>query len=172
VFFIFKKVTKSGSHRKQENKTNTTPAKKILKYILFFIAVNFIFLQKYKYLKQLQKSLREKKIKLRKKIKKLREKKIKLREILKTEEDLIITNFLIKHKNYFVNPNANFTISLLTSVLGIDRFVIGQTDIGLVKLLTAGGLGVWAIIDWFQIKRLTQEYNYKKAEQILDIIKG
>ena len=119
---------------------------------------------------------------------------------IKTEEDLIITNFLIKHKNYFeefelymlkddlealskeelklfmetnfVNPNANFTISLLTSVLGIDRFVIGQTDIGLVKLLTAGGLGVWAIIDWFQIKRLTQEYNYKKAEQILDIIKG
>ena len=119
---------------------------------------------------------------------------------IKTEEDLIITNFLIKHKNYFeefeldmlkddlkklspvelklfmnanfVNPNANFTISLLTSVLGIDRFVIGQTDIGLVKLLTAGGLGVWAIIDWFQIKRLTQEYNFNKAEQILDIIKG
>ena len=119
---------------------------------------------------------------------------------IKTEEDLIITNFLIKHKNYFeefdldvlkadleslsmeelklfmktdfVNPNVNFAVSLLTSVLGIDRFVIGQTDIGLVKLLTAGGLGVWAIIDWFQIKELTQEYNFNKAEQILYIIKG
>ena len=71
----------------------------------------------------------------------------------------------------FVNPNANFAVSLLTSVLGVDRFVIGQTNIGLLKLLTAGGLGVWAIIDWFQIKELTQEYNFKKAEEIIEIIK-
>ena len=119
---------------------------------------------------------------------------------IKTEQDIIITNFLIKHKNYFhefdldllksdlkklspeelklfmetnfVNPNANFAISLLTNVLGVDRFVIGQTDIGLLKLLTAGGLGVWAIIDWFQIKELTQEYNFNKAEEIIEIIKG
>ncbi|MBQ2303532.1 MAG: TM2 domain-containing protein [Bacteroidales bacterium] len=71
----------------------------------------------------------------------------------------------------FVNPNANFAVSLLTSVLGVDRFVIGQTNIGLLKLLTAGGLGVWAIIDWFQIKELTQEYNFNKAEEIIYIIK-
>jgi hypothetical protein len=77
VFFIFKKVTKSGSHRKQENKTNTTPAKKILKYILFFIAVNFIFLQKYKYLKQLQKKSKRKKNKAKKKNKKAKRKKNK-----------------------------------------------------------------------------------------------
>ena len=72
----------------------------------------------------------------------------------------------------FVNPNANFAVSLLTSVLGVDRFVIGQTDIGLLKLLTAGGIGIWAIIDWFQIKTLTKEYNFNKAEEIIDIIKG
>ncbi|MBO5838703.1 MAG: TM2 domain-containing protein [Bacteroidales bacterium] len=71
----------------------------------------------------------------------------------------------------FVNPNANFAVSLLTSVLGVDRFVIGQTNTGLLKLLTAGGLGVWAIIDWFQIKELTQEYNFNKAEEIIYIIK-
>ncbi|MBQ1191606.1 MAG: TM2 domain-containing protein [Bacteroidales bacterium] len=71
----------------------------------------------------------------------------------------------------FVNPNANFAVSLLTSVLGVDRFVIGQTDIGLLKLLTAGGIGIWAIIDWFQIKELTQEYNFNKAEEIIYIIK-
>ncbi|MBO7224716.1 MAG: TM2 domain-containing protein, partial [Bacteroidales bacterium] len=56
-------------------------------------------------------------------------------------------------------------------VLGVDRFVIGQTDIGLLKLLTAGGIGIWAILDWFQIKELTQEYNFNKAEEIIYIIK-
>lgn len=115
------------------------------------------------------------------------------------EKKALIIHFLIEHKNYFndfdldvlkadleslskeelklfmntnfVNPNANFAVSLLTSVLGVDRFVIGQTDIGLLKLLTAGGIGIWAIIDWFQIKELTQEYNFNKAEEIIYIIK-
>lgn len=117
---------------------------------------------------------------------------------IKTAEDAIIVQFLIEHKNYFhdldflkgdledlskeelklfmetnfVNPNVNFAVSILTNVLGVDRFVIGQTDIGLLKLLTAGGLGVWAIIDWFQIKNLTQEYNFNKALEIIEIIKG
>lgn len=119
---------------------------------------------------------------------------------IKTAEDAIIVQFLIEHKNYFhefdldflkgdleslskeelklfmetnfVNPNVNFAVSILTNVLGVDRFVIGQTDIGLLKLLTAGGLGVWAIIDWFQIKELTQEYNFNKALEIIEIIKG
>ena len=72
----------------------------------------------------------------------------------------------------FVNPNVNFAVSILTNVLGVDRFVIGQTNIGLLKLLTAGGLGVWAIIDWFQIKELTQQYNFNKAEEIIEIIKS
>ena len=119
---------------------------------------------------------------------------------IRTAEDIIITDFLIKHKSYFhefdldllksdlkklspeelklfmntnfINPNVNFAVSILTNVLGVDRFVIGQTDIGLLKLLTAGGLGVWAIIDWFQIKELTQQYNFNKAEQVIEIIKG
>ena len=32
--------------------------------------------------------------------------------------------------------------------LGIDRFMRGQIGLGVVKLLTAGGFGIWAFIDW------------------------
>ncbi len=31
---------------------------------------------------------------------------------------------------------------------GADRFVRGQIGLGILKLLTCGGVGVWALIDW------------------------
>ena len=41
-----------------------------------------------------------------------------------------------------------FVLSWLLGGLGIDRFYLGYTGLGILKLLTLGGLGVWAIIDF------------------------
>ena len=41
----------------------------------------------------------------------------------------------------------------------IDRFMIGDTGMGVGKLLTCGGLGIWTIIDWFLIMGATREKN-------------
>jgi hypothetical protein len=38
-------------------------------------------------------------------------------------------------------------LSLFLGVFGIDRFYLGYTGIGLAKLVTIGGLGIWALID-------------------------
>ena len=35
--------------------------------------------------------------------------------------------------------------------LGIHRFYVGKTGTGIVQLLTGGGCGVWAIIDFIMI---------------------
>lgn len=38
-------------------------------------------------------------------------------------------------------------ISLFVGGLGIDRFYLGYTGLGVAKLLTCGGLGIWSLID-------------------------
>jgi hypothetical protein len=38
-------------------------------------------------------------------------------------------------------------ISILGGYLGIDRFYLGYTGLGFLKLITAGGCGAWWLID-------------------------
>lgn len=41
--------------------------------------------------------------------------------------------------------------SIFTGVLGVDRFYLGYTALGIFKLLTVGGAGIWALIDLIRI---------------------
>jgi TM2 domain-containing membrane protein YozV len=59
----------------------------------------------------------------------------------------------------FKEPTTSLIVSLLGGQLGIDRFMIGDTGMGVAKLLTCGGLGIWAIVDWFLIMGATREKN-------------
>lgn len=67
----------------------------------------------------------------------------------------------------FKDPTTSLIISLLGGTLGIDRFFIGDTGLGVGKLLTCGGFGIWAIIDWFLIMGATRDKNIAKLQMAL-----
>lgn len=64
------------------------------------------------------------------------------------------------------SPTTALILGLFLGVLGIDRFYIGNTGLGVAKLLTLGGLWIWAIIDWFLIMGATRRRNLALAQQI------
>ena len=67
----------------------------------------------------------------------------------------------------FKDPTTCLIISLLGGALGIDRFYIGDTGLGVAKLITCGGLGIWTIIDLFLIMGAAREKNISKLQQVL-----
>lgn len=67
----------------------------------------------------------------------------------------------------FKDPTTSLIVSILAGQLGIDRFMIGDTGMGVGKLLTCGGFGIWAIVDWFLIQQATREKNMQKIQQFL-----
>lgn len=61
------------------------------------------------------------------------------------------------------DPTTSLIVSLLAGNLGIDRFLIGDIGIGVGKLLTCGGFGIWTIVDWFSIQSATRKKNIDKV---------
>lgn len=49
------------------------------------------------------------------------------------------------------NKTTTLILSILLGELGIDRFYLGYTGLGILKLITGGGLGIWWLIDIFLI---------------------
>ena len=57
------------------------------------------------------------------------------------------------------DPIIVLVISLFVGYLGIDRFYLGDTGMGIGKLLTGGGCGIWALIDLFLIMGAAKQKN-------------
>ncbi len=86
-------------------------------------------------------------------------------------ESLTESQWLAVQSTSYNDPTILLIVSIFLGGLGIDRFMIGDTGLGIGKLLTCGGMGVWSIIDLFLIMGATRESNFKKLMTTVAIMK-
>ena len=76
----------------------------------------------------------------------------------------IIQKKLSKHP-YYAGSKSQLVAALLAffvGVVGVHRFYLGYTWQGIVQIITLGGLGIWALIDFIRI--LTGSLTPKDGE--------
>ncbi len=82
-------------------------------------------------------------------------------ESLTDDKYMLLTTIELK------NPTTLLIISILLGSLGVDRFMLGETGMGVLKLLTGGCCGVLTIIDWFTVMKKTKEQNFMKIMALM-----
>ncbi len=92
------------------------------------------------------------------------EKIMYLKDKLKTMDE---EKFSLLSAMDFKNPTTLLLVSLFLGPLGIDRFMVGDTGMGILKLLTCGCCGIMTIIDWFKIMGKTKEVNFNRIMTLL-----
>ncbi|MBP5444198.1 MAG: TM2 domain-containing protein [Treponema sp.] len=67
----------------------------------------------------------------------------------------------------FKDPTTMLLISIFLGEFGIDRFMLGDTGMGILKLLTGGLCGILWLIDLIGISDKVKEYNFNEFSKIL-----
>ncbi len=70
------------------------------------------------------------------------------------------------------NPVLAFGWNIWLGFLGADRFYNGQVILGVLKLLTCGGFGVWVIVDWFLAAGTARDQSIKAARSLRDSMRA
>ena len=63
--------------------------------------------------------------------------------------------------------NVNWILTLLMSLFfgsfGVDRFVMGHIGLGILKLITMGGFGIWWLVD---VILIASHYPFKDVNWV------
>jgi len=65
----------------------------------------------------------------------------------------------------YKDPVMILLFSAILGYWGVDRFMLGETGLGVLKLVTCGGFGIWYLIDIFLMVGKTKDWNYQKFNQ-------
>lgn len=58
-------------------------------------------------------------------------------------------------------------ILIIAILLGWDRFFLNDIGLGIVKIITCYGCGIWWLVDIFTARKRTYNYNYMKLNEAL-----
>lgn len=77
------------------------------------------------------------------------------------------TKFALLSSVELKDPTTILIISIFLGSLGIDRFMVKDVGLGVLKLLTGGLCGILTIIDWFTIQKKAKEVNFNQIMMLL-----
>ena len=78
--------------------------------------------------------------------------------------------FYLQYSSVERDRTVLLIVSVFAGSLGIDRFLLNDIGMGVLKLLTGGLCGILWVIDIFLIMGKTDEYNRQKAHEIVSAI--
>lgn len=83
----------------------------------------------------------------------------------RADDDKLMLLSSVKYKD----PTIMLVISLFFGGLGVDRFMLGETGMGVLKLLTGGCFGILTIIDWFTVMGKARAKNFELFMEAINI---
>lgn len=95
-------------------------------------------------------------------------KPMQLQQVLQMLKDADDSKYPFVQSIDFKDPNTALIISIFAGGWGIDRFYLGDTAMGVVKLLTGGGCGILWLIDIFSIADKARDYNFQQVQMALN----
>lgn len=91
-------------------------------------------------------------------------------EIASLTKDLNDSKKMIFQSQYSSDKKDRGTATILALFL-YDRIWLGDIGLGIVKLITLGLCGIWGLIDIFTAGSRCDEYNRRKALEIIAALK-
>jgi hypothetical protein len=74
-----------------------------------------------------------------------------------------------KHSSSTKEKKVNWTLTLIMSIIfggiGVDRFIMGHIGLGILKLITLGGCGIWWLVDLILI---ASKHKFEDIEWVTD----
>lgn len=70
------------------------------------------------------------------------------------------SKFALASSVEFKDPTTILIISIFLGGLGVDRFMLGEAGMGVLKLLTGGVCGILWLIDLFTVQKKAKDKNF------------
>jgi len=91
-------------------------------------------------------------------------------ELVELTRDLDDTKRMI-FQTQFASERKDRGTAVILALLLYDRIWLGDTALGILKLVTAGGCGIWGLVDVFTAGGRCDDYNRRKALEIAQALR-